>query len=261
MARTFSPDEIRAMDFTALPQTQEFPAMQLYPKEWITGQGTRAMSPEQRGGFFDLLCEAWDQKPPCSLPDDDGQLANLSRTGTARWGKIAPLIRSQFVPCSDGRLRNPKQVAVWLGMRDVRDKRRVSRNKGKPFVMTNDTHLSDVQSPPAIADAGTAAAATAEATSQPPPRVPKPDFEGAKRIVEAFHQSQQPNPQLALLWIEKLGTVDAVLQIVWKYPNKGPDYIRKAIESAARDTQEKRDDGNKNRTGKPASRSWAGRTE
>lgn len=167
MTRTFDPPQLALIDFSAFPQTQEFPAMQFYPKEWITGEATRAMNPLQRGGFIDLLAEAWDQKPPCSLPNDADQLANLSRISAQSWTKFGPLILRHFVKCADGRLRNPKQVAVWIGMMELRQKRRNSRYKRDGFVSTNE---GDVLTPLL-----TTATADAEATAT-----------GSKEKVESF---------------------------------------------------------------------------
>ncbi|HMJ83372.1 MAG TPA: DUF1376 domain-containing protein [Vicinamibacterales bacterium] len=124
---TLSSDELRTIDFAALPQAQEFPAMQFYAAEWLSGSGVQAMTAEQVGGFIMLLSQAWLQKPPCSLPDDEAVLASYSRLGLVRWRKASALILAQFVKCSDGRLRNPKQVTVWLDMRTLRQKRRASR--------------------------------------------------------------------------------------------------------------------------------------
>ena len=142
MAKTFSAADVAAMDFDALPQTQDFPAMQFYPPEWLTGTATFAMTSEQRGVFIDLLAHAWNQKPPCSLPDDIAILSAYGRVTAARWGKIGVLLRAQFVRCTDGRLRNPKQVSVWMGMLDIREKRRTSR-KGGTVVTTKDGVCDD----------------------------------------------------------------------------------------------------------------------
>lgn len=260
MTRTLSVGQLLEIDFSTLPPVQEFPAIQHFPAEWLTGEATRAMTPEQRGAFIDLLSHAWGQKPPCSLPDDDSKLAGWSGLGPTRWRKIGAFIREQFVRCDDGRLRNPKQVAVWIALRDLRDKRRGAnraRRNGQDVATTGATcndkteHLSS----PALAEAEAEATAAATAAAPLPPVTPRasadPDWEGVKRIVETFPPAIRPNPQLVVLWVEKLGgSVDEVLAVVWKYPNKGPDYIRKAIDSRALELQEAGDGSNSGRASK-----------
>lgn len=140
--RSITSEELATLDFSMFPQTQEFPATQFYGKEWLTGTATMAMTPEQRGGYIDLLAHAWDQKPPCSLPDDPSKLAGYSRLGVARWKKVGAFVREQFVKCSDGRLRNLKQINVWLAMIKLREKRRNSSKKDR-LVDTNNPFCSD----------------------------------------------------------------------------------------------------------------------
>lgn len=83
-----------------------------YPKDWLAGDATALMTPEQEGAFIRLLAIAWLNDPPCTLPDDDAYLAQRSRLGR-RWARVGQLVRSQFQPDGEGRLRNAKLYAVW----------------------------------------------------------------------------------------------------------------------------------------------------
>lgn len=118
-----TPAEIAAHDFTALPQVQEFPAMQLYAAEWLAGESVQQMLPIQLGGFISLFVQSWLQHPPCSLPNDENRLAAISRLGTKDWKRYGALLLEQFTLCADGRLRNCKQTNVWLGMVALRKSR------------------------------------------------------------------------------------------------------------------------------------------
>lgn len=91
----------------------DYPFFKLWVREWLTGQGTTSMTPEQKGGFMDLLCHAWNAKPPCTLADDEAVFARLSGIGLPRWKKVGGLIRAQFVPAGEGRVMNPKQMEVY----------------------------------------------------------------------------------------------------------------------------------------------------
>jgi uncharacterized protein YdaU (DUF1376 family) len=91
---------------------QDFPSFNFYPKDWLTGEATLAMTPEQLGAFIQLLAHSWNATPPCTLPDDDRMLATMSRLG-ARWSKAGGPVKAQFRPAGDGRLRNGKLFAIY----------------------------------------------------------------------------------------------------------------------------------------------------
>jgi len=50
-----------------------------------------------------LWARAWQQKPHCSLPDDDRVLASFAMVPRAKWAKIRNVAMRGFVLCSDGR--------------------------------------------------------------------------------------------------------------------------------------------------------------
>lgn len=52
-----------------------------------------------------LMSYAWKQSPPGSLPNDDSELAWMSRSKS--WIKIRSAVLSEWVVCSDGRLYHP----------------------------------------------------------------------------------------------------------------------------------------------------------
>lgn len=99
-----------------------------YAKDWLTGEGTSAMTPEAKGGFIDLLAHAWLADPPATLPDDDDILARKSGLGR-RWKVCGPVIRAQF-ELVDGRLRNPKLYSVYLDSLEQHQKRVTAGAKG-----------------------------------------------------------------------------------------------------------------------------------
>jgi 5-methylcytosine-specific restriction endonuclease McrA len=71
------------------------------------------MTLEQQGAYRNLLDHAWLMDPPCSLPNDDVALAQLSGAGE-NWPAMAPVVRRWFVE-KRGRLVNEKQVASYRG--------------------------------------------------------------------------------------------------------------------------------------------------
>jgi uncharacterized protein YdaU (DUF1376 family) len=98
----------------------ELPWFPLYARDWLSGEGTSRMLPEQEGAFVRLLCVAWaDGSAEPSLPDDDRALAQMSRLGP-RWKRLGGLVRDQF-SVSDGRLFNAKLSLLWRQQQQIHD--------------------------------------------------------------------------------------------------------------------------------------------
>ncbi|KKM74168.1 hypothetical protein LCGC14_1403030 [marine sediment metagenome] len=70
------------------------PAFQFYPKDWLSSRKARRMTPEERGGYIDLLAHSW-LEDDCSLPDNDDELAFLSGLND-RWPECSQAIRKCF---------------------------------------------------------------------------------------------------------------------------------------------------------------------
>lgn len=93
------------------------PAFQFYVNEWLGSTKIALMTPAQEGGYIRLLAVAWNA-PDCGLPDDDTQLARLSRLGDEWLNGASTLVRECFFSKS-GRLFNQrllcerKKQAEW----------------------------------------------------------------------------------------------------------------------------------------------------
>ncbi len=81
------------------------PAFQFYPKDWLSSRNVRRMTPEERGGYWELLAQEW-LDDDCSLPDDDDELAFLSGLNS-RWPECSPAIRKCF-EARGGKLYNER---------------------------------------------------------------------------------------------------------------------------------------------------------
>ena len=75
-----------------------------YPQAWLSDSTVCAMSPEERGGYFQLLCHQAVSGP---LPENDNALARLSGLHE-RWESCGGVIKSRFVTDIDGNLINKK---------------------------------------------------------------------------------------------------------------------------------------------------------
>jgi len=109
----------------------QFPYFNFYVHDWRSGHSTGEMTPEQKGGFIDLLAYGWDAEPPCSVPDDDARLAEISGL-KKRWKRAGGAVKAQFLPVPEhpGRLRNPKQWWCYERALAISKKRSEAGKKG-----------------------------------------------------------------------------------------------------------------------------------
>ena len=92
--------------------------MPIHARDWLASRRVRTMNTAQVGAFFLLLCDAWPMPgseiiEPCTIPDDDAELAVLSGLGD-QWPALGPKVKSCFDKLPSGRLRNAKQWRVYL---------------------------------------------------------------------------------------------------------------------------------------------------
>jgi uncharacterized protein YdaU (DUF1376 family) len=111
-----------------MAEWEKFPSFNWFPTDWIGG--TAELSAEQKGVFADLLSYAWEQTPPCTLPDNEVVLAKLGGIPLARWRKIGQPILDKFEKTDDGRLRNRKLYSVYLNMCEMRQRRQKAGSTG-----------------------------------------------------------------------------------------------------------------------------------
>src|SRR5688572_2488835 len=71
---------------------------------WLTSPAVSAMTPAQEGAFIRLLALQAKTKD-CTLPNDDAELAAMSRLKD-QWPELGPLVRKQFVVSK----RNSKRI-------------------------------------------------------------------------------------------------------------------------------------------------------
>ena len=81
------------------------PSFQFYPDDWLSSKNIMLMTPEQEGAYIRLLAYSW----PDGLPDDDDQLATLSRLNEGWFKGGSQIIRKHFVK-RNGKLFNPRLI-------------------------------------------------------------------------------------------------------------------------------------------------------
>lgn len=118
------------------------PAFQFYPGDWLSSTKIALMTPAQEGAYLRLLCHAWND-PDCSIPDDDNQLAILSRLGEDWFKGGSQMVKVCFEPSphQNGRLVNlrllkeKQKQELWkekssIGGRKSVEIRRLNKLKG-----------------------------------------------------------------------------------------------------------------------------------
>lgn len=73
------------------------PAFQFYVRDWLSSKKIVMMTLEEEGAYIHLLAHCWDS-PDCTLPDDDLELAQLSRMGERWLNGGSSTLRKCFVP-------------------------------------------------------------------------------------------------------------------------------------------------------------------
>ena len=109
------------------------PAFLFYAKDWLSSAKIATMTLEEVGGYTHLLAHEWLSQD-CTLPDDDTQLAALSRMGE-RWLSYPPgmnPVRNCFTPHPSKQIRliNKRLYAEWKNLRAIRKERTDSGRKG-----------------------------------------------------------------------------------------------------------------------------------
>jgi hypothetical protein len=85
------------------------PKLSFDVEKWLSCAASALMSPVEEGAWFRLRCYAW-LDPDCSLPNDDSQLATLSRLGDV-WQESGVVVRARFAD-RGGRLVDEELVEL-----------------------------------------------------------------------------------------------------------------------------------------------------
>lgn len=87
------------------------PAFQFYPNDWLGSAKVAAMTPAQEGAYIRLLSYMWNDDDN-SLPDDDNELASLSRLHEGWLKGGSTVVRKCFIPhpTKEGFLTNKRML-------------------------------------------------------------------------------------------------------------------------------------------------------
>jgi uncharacterized protein YdaU (DUF1376 family) len=77
-------------------------------KDFASDGKVEAMTTCEVGAYVLLLCKAWHENPPATIPSDDRILSRWTRLNPAEWAECKRAVLSCFRDCGDGRLVNPR---------------------------------------------------------------------------------------------------------------------------------------------------------
>lgn len=91
-----------------MAKKKQYPFFAFYPKDFTTDENVEVMSTPAVGAYILLLCKAWNQKPPATLPNDDPVLARFARMTPDEWQAVRSDVLSAFTVGNDGRLHQKR---------------------------------------------------------------------------------------------------------------------------------------------------------
>ncbi len=95
------------------------PYIRFYVNDFLGSNKVAAMSSAEVGAHVMLMCRAWTNDPPATIPDDDKVLARWARMSPAEWAQVKANVLAAWRVQEDGRLVQPRlQVEYNKMLRD-----------------------------------------------------------------------------------------------------------------------------------------------
>lgn len=92
---------------------KDIPGFYFYPKDWIANPHIIGMTDQQYRAYHLLLCAAWLNDPPATLPNDTALLAKLAGVSLEIWEQIQAPIIDRFKLNCENRYHHPKLTATY----------------------------------------------------------------------------------------------------------------------------------------------------
>lgn len=105
----------------------------MYVLDFTGDDKVELMSTQEVGAYFLLLCKAWHQEPPGSVPNDDRILARWARLDADEWRKCKERVLLPFQPNADGTRFVQKRMAAEYEkmLRLIRAKSRAGKKSAR----------------------------------------------------------------------------------------------------------------------------------
>lgn len=106
-----------------MPKDNITPAFLLYAQDFVSDSKVEAMTTQEVGAYFLLLCKAWFEKPVATIPNNDRVLARWARLTPDDWAVCRDAVLSPFKDCKDGRLLSPRLFSEYRKLMEDRKKK------------------------------------------------------------------------------------------------------------------------------------------
>lgn len=106
------------------------PYFPFYVNDFANDPVVESMSTEQVGAYLLLLCKAWRQKPPGTLPKDDTVLARWARLSPERWSEVRTGVLAAFCAGSDDRWHQKRMRQEFAKLAHISKSRSDAGRKG-----------------------------------------------------------------------------------------------------------------------------------
>lgn len=200
------------------------PYFPLYVLDFAGSGRVEAMTTEAVGAYILLLCKAWHQDPPCSLPDDDRTLARWSRLSDDDWSSVKLTVRACWERRADGRLYQPRLDREWRKLRELQRKKADAGRKGG---LATKQRLSTATSTAAAQLPALPQHSESESESESDQNQSSSSYASASETAVA----EELGDRIRLLMSIGLGTGDAAK---WaKHANATPERVRFLVAKAA----------------------------
>jgi uncharacterized protein YdaU (DUF1376 family) len=129
------------------------PYFPFYPRDFASDGKVEAMTTVEVGAYILLLCKAWHETPPATIPDDDRVLARWTRVTPDEWAAMKLAVLAPFKPCGDGRLIQGRLRGHYNDFRELSNRRASAGSKGgKAAAKLKQTHSPATASEQPIED-------------------------------------------------------------------------------------------------------------
>lgn len=107
---------------------QRPPYFPFYPADFASDGKVEIMTLEEIGAYILLLCKAWQETPPCTVPNDDEILSAWARISPVNWLQLKSKVMAPWRLGTDNRYTQPRLFQEFQAF-SVRA--RAARTKGK----------------------------------------------------------------------------------------------------------------------------------
>lgn len=113
-----------------MPKDSKPPAFQFYVDDFSSDGNVEAMTTKEVGAYILLMCKAWREEPPGSIPNDDRVLARWSRLAPDEWSECRTGVLAAFRLGTDSRWHQKRLRKEYDKLLAFQKDRSVNGKKG-----------------------------------------------------------------------------------------------------------------------------------